>query len=86
MSATPLRTLYQATATGPVPDTINPDFGIYNATQYYKVTVTAINGTKVTLDTDWVFRNGTNFDSPQTIDLASGIMSDAKRVLPSLPC
>jgi len=60
-------------SSGSVPSTISADFSIYNDTSYYKVTVTAINGTKVTLDTDWVLRNGTSIDSPQTIDLASGI-------------
>lgn len=73
------------TATGPVPDSINPDFGIYNATLYYNVTVTAINGTKVTLDTNWMLRNGTSFDSPQTIDLASGITSDVNGFYPLYP-
>jgi hypothetical protein len=63
-------------ASGPVPSTISTDFSIYNDTSYYKVTVTAINGTKVTLDTDWVLNNGTSIDNPQTIDLASGILSD----------
>lgn len=63
-------------ATGPVPSTVTTDFSIYNDTSYYKVTVTAINGTTVYLDTDWVFLNGTTVNSPQTIDLASGIMSD----------
>ncbi|HKM59357.1 MAG TPA: hypothetical protein VJY36_00640 [Candidatus Bathyarchaeia archaeon] len=72
-------------SSGPVPDTISSDFGIYNATQYYKVTVTAINGTRVTLDTDWVLRNGTKFESPQTIDLASGILSDQSGFYPLYP-
>jgi hypothetical protein len=63
-------------SSGPVPDTISSDFGIYNGTQSYIVTVKAVNGTRVTLDTDWALRNGTNFDSVQSIDLASGILSD----------
>ena len=63
-------------STGPVPSTISSDFGVYNDTSYYKVTVTAVNGTKVTLDTDWAFRNGTNVETPQTIDLSSGILDD----------
>lgn len=58
---------------GPVPSTVSTDFSIYNDTSYYNVTVTAINGTKVTLETDWVLQNGTSIDSSQTIDLASGI-------------
>ena len=61
---------------GPVPSTVSADFGIYNETSYYKVTVTAVNGTRVALDTDWVLRNGTSIDAPQTIDVASGILSD----------
>jgi len=63
-------------ANGPVPSTISPDFSIYNNTDYYKVTVTAIEGTKVTLDTVWAFKNGTTVNNPQTIDLASGILTD----------
>jgi len=63
-------------ANGPVPSTISSDFSIYNDTSFYNVTVTAINGTTVTLDTDWVLQNGTSIDSPQTIDVASGILSD----------
>jgi len=63
-------------ANGPVPSTISTDFSIYNDTSYYNVTVTAINGTTVTLDTDWVLQNGTSIDLPQTIDLASGILGD----------
>jgi hypothetical protein len=72
-------------SSGSVPSSINPDFSIYNETSYYKVTVTAINGTRVTLDTNWVFRNGTNVESPQTIDLASGILSDLSGFYPLYP-
>ena len=63
-------------ANGPVPSTISSDFSIYNDTAFYNVTVTAINGTVVTLDTDWVLQNGTSIDTPQTVDVASGILSD----------
>jgi len=72
-------------SSGSVPSSINPDFSIYNDTSYYKVTVTAINGTSVTLDTNWVFRNGTNVESPQTINLASGILSDLSGFYPLYP-
>lgn len=65
----------QGYSDGAVPSTVSTDFGIYNATDYYKVTVTGINGTVVTLDTDWVLNNGTSIDTSQTIDLASGITS-----------
>jgi len=63
-------------STGPVPSTISPDFSIYNDTAYYNVTVADVNGTKVTLDTEWVLNNGTIINSPQTIDVASGIISN----------
>ena len=66
----------RGTATGPVPDTISSDFTIYNDTSYFKVTVTGINGTKITLDTEWALKNGTTIPGPQTIDLASGILGN----------
>jgi len=43
-----------------------------NQTNYYKVTVTAIRGTVVSLSTDWVFRNGTDLNQAQTINVANG--------------
>jgi hypothetical protein len=49
-----------------------PGFEQYNQTDYYKITVTAINGTSVTFDTVWQFKNGTGIPGTQTIDLSNG--------------
>ncbi len=47
-----------------------------NETDYYKVTITGINGTHVSLNTLWQFLNGTQVTSSQIIDLSTGIVSD----------
>jgi len=60
----------------PVPSTDYPGFYQLNETQYYKVTVTGIEGSSVTLKTDWVFINGTDIQQQQTIDLTNGMMTD----------
>ncbi len=56
--------------------TMTDGFEMYNATDYFKVTITALNGTQVTLDTLWRFQNGTEIPQTQTIDLANGLKSD----------
>ncbi len=56
--------------------TIPDYFNQYNETEYYKITVTAVNGTNVTLDTAWRFKNGTEVNTPQTLDLSTGQKSD----------
>jgi hypothetical protein len=61
---------------GPVPNTDYPGFYQLNQTQYYNVTITSIKGDSVTLQTDWVFVNGTNISQQQTIDLSNGVLSD----------
>ncbi len=53
-----------------------PGFSIYNDTDNYKITITAINGSSVTLDTVWLFKNGTELPSTQTIDLSNGAKTD----------
>ena len=60
-----------------VPTVDYPGFYQLNDTQYYKVTVTGIQGDNVTLKTDWVFVNGTDIAQQQTIDLSNGLMTDA---------
>jgi hypothetical protein len=60
----------------PVPDVDYPGFYDLNNTQYYKVVVTAIQGSAVTLQTDWVFINGTDIPQQQTIDLSNGLTTD----------
>jgi len=56
----------------PVPNTDYPGFYQLNDTQYYKVTVSGVEGTTVSLITDWVFQNGTDIQQPGTIDLSNG--------------
>jgi hypothetical protein len=59
------------------PNAVTPDyFYEYNDTEYYKVAITAINGSKVSLDTSWRFKNGTEIDSEQTIDLTTGVLTN----------
>jgi hypothetical protein len=53
-----------------------PGFSMYNDTDYYKITITAINVTQVSMDTSWKFLNGTEIKTPQTLDIASGDKSD----------
>ncbi len=52
------------------------EFMQYNNTNYYQVVVTGINGTQVSLDTLWQFKNGTQTKSTQIIDLLSGRIAD----------
>jgi len=59
-----------------VPNTDYPGFYQLNETQYYNVTVTSIQGDSVSLQTDWVFVNGTDITGQQTIDLSNGVMTD----------
>jgi len=56
--------------------TPSPGFEQYNQTDYYKVVVTNVNGTSVTLDTTWRFLNGTEINKQQTIDIANGNKTD----------
>jgi hypothetical protein len=61
-----------------VPSSYYPGFYQLNQTQYYKVAVTAIKGSFVTLETDWVFTNGTDISKQQTIDLSNGNTTDSQ--------
>jgi hypothetical protein len=59
------------------PNAVTPDyFYEYNDTEYYKIAITAINSSKVSFDTLWKFKNGTETDSMQTIDLATGVLTN----------
>lgn len=49
-----------------------PGFSQYNQTDYYRITVTSVNGTSVSFDTLWRFINGTEINGKQTIDLSNG--------------
>ncbi|HMK94161.1 MAG TPA: hypothetical protein VK536_02050 [Candidatus Limnocylindrales bacterium] len=59
----------------PVPSIDYPGFYQLNQTQYYKVTITGVQGNTVTLKTDWVFNNETDVQQQQTIDLSNGMMT-----------
>jgi hypothetical protein len=55
-------------------DAVEPaGFSQYNGTDYYKVTITDVNGSIVSLDTLWRFTNETIVTGAQTIDLANGM-------------
>jgi hypothetical protein len=58
-------------------DSSVPDyFDQFNATEWYKVSITAVNGSEVTFDTTWRFMNGTELKNEQTIDLGNGMKTD----------
>lgn len=59
-----------------VPSAYYPGFYELNQTKYYKVAVTAVEGSVVSLQTDWVFDNGTDIPGQQTIDLSNGLMTN----------
>ena len=56
--------------------TETPGFSNYNNTDYYKITITAINGSNVSMDTSWRFLNGTTVNDSQTINVGNGEKSD----------
>jgi hypothetical protein len=51
-------------------------FNQYNDTDYYKVTITNVNASEVTITTEWKFLNGTQINGQQVIDLSTGSKSD----------
>jgi hypothetical protein len=54
-------------------DATTPEyFSQYNDTQYFKVTVTDIQNKTVTLSTEWKFKNGTEINGTQTINVGNG--------------
>jgi hypothetical protein len=54
-------------------DAVTPDyFSQYNNTDYYKVTITGINGSVVSFDTVWQFTNGTAVQNSEWVDLSTG--------------
>jgi len=55
-------------------DAVEPaGFSQYNDTDYYKITITDVNGSSVSMDTLWRFTNKTIVTGAQTIDLANGM-------------
>jgi hypothetical protein len=59
-----------------------PGFSQLNNTDYYKVTITAVNGTLVSLDTSWRLNDGTQTTAQQTIDVSNGNKTDANGFWP----
>ena len=53
--------------------TIPENFPQINMTEWYKVIVTEISGSKVTVDTTWRFSNETELNGICTVDLETGI-------------
>jgi hypothetical protein len=58
--------LFDSAATPP------PGFSDFNNTDYYKVAITGINGSVVSFDTVWQFKNGTEIKESQLLDLSTG--------------
>ena len=48
----------------------------YNDTDYYRVNITAIEGSQVSLETTWQFKNGTQVTNQQVIDLSTGACAE----------
>jgi hypothetical protein len=49
-----------------------PGFSVYNSTDNFKITITNVHGTLVSLDTLWTFKNSSSITGSQTIDLSNG--------------
>ena len=57
------------------PDSVNPNFGIYNDTTYYEVAITSVSGSVVYLISDWKLTNGTLIQNLDWINLENGNVS-----------
>ena len=58
-------------------DAVEPaGFSQYNDTDYYKVTITGVNGSTVSMDSIWRFINGTERTYQQTINIANGLQTN----------
>ena len=53
--------------------TIPEAFSQLNMTEWYKVTVTGVSGPEVSINTTWLFTNGTELKGTGTVDVESGI-------------
>jgi hypothetical protein len=68
----------KGTAEFATPDTENtPGFSVYNETDYYKIIITDVNDTQVSMDTTWRFINGTEINLKQTLDVGNGNKTDS---------
>lgn len=57
---------------------VTPDYLYqYNQTDYFRITITEVNGTVVTFKTDWKYLNGTNLQSTQWVNVSNGDQSDS---------
>jgi hypothetical protein len=56
--------------------TMDPGIDQYNQTDYYKITISAVTGTNVSMSSEWKFLNGTTVNFLQTVDIATGAKSD----------
>lgn len=54
-----------------------PGFSVYNDTDNYKITITDVQGTLVSLNTLWTFKNASIITGSQTIDLSNGNKTEA---------
>ena len=54
-----------------------PELSVYNNTDNYKVTITNVQGTLVSLNTLWTFKNASSITGSQTIDLSNGNKTEA---------
>ncbi|TFH22568.1 hypothetical protein E4G67_04210 [Candidatus Bathyarchaeota archaeon] len=54
-----------------------PGFSVYNNTDNYKVTITNVQGTLVSLNTLWTLKNASSITGSQTIDLSNGNKTEA---------
>jgi len=53
--------------------TIPPAVSAYNATEWYRVTITSVSGPEVSFNTTWRFTNGTEIESAFKINLLTGV-------------
>jgi hypothetical protein len=54
-------------------DAVTPGYlSEYNNTDYYKVTITGINGSVISFDTVWQFTNGTAVQNSEWVNLSTG--------------
>ena len=51
--------------------TMDPGFDQFNQTDYFKVTITAVTGTNVSMSCEQRFLNGTTVNTQQTVDIAN---------------
>ena len=53
-----------------------PGFSQHNQTDFFKITITEVNGTSASFDTMWRFLNGTENTNKETIDVSNGMKTN----------